>query len=53
MQVFTATFRLPKLSGPQLQQHLDAPSPLFDLLDVEDVLPDEILGRYQLAAEEG
>jgi hypothetical protein len=51
-QVFKSTLHEPHLSGAQLQQHLDAPSPMFDLLDVEDVLPDEVLGRYQLAADD-
>jgi hypothetical protein len=51
-QEFTATFRQPNFSEAQLQQHLNAPSPMFDLLDVEDVLPDEVLGRYQLAADD-
>lgn len=52
VQVFTATFRQPNVPEAQLQQYLDAPSPMFDLLDVEDVLPDEVLGRYQLAADD-
>lgn len=51
LQLFKATFKEPDPSDAQLQQLLDAPSPMFDLLDVEDVLPDEILGRYQLASE--
>jgi hypothetical protein len=51
LQLFKATFREPDPSDAQLQQCLDVPSSMFDLLDVEDVLPDEILGRYQLASE--
>jgi hypothetical protein len=51
LQLFKATFRELDSSDSQLQQYLDAPSAMFDLLDVEDVLPDEILGRYQLASE--
>lgn len=50
-QEFKATFRQPHIPLQPLQALLDAPSPVFDLLEVEDVLPDEILGRYQQGAD--
>lgn len=52
LQVFKATFQEMHPSDALLKEHLDAPSPMFDLMGVEDVLPDEVLGRYLLAAEQ-
>ncbi|KAF6252582.1 4'-phosphopantetheinyl transferase [Scenedesmus sp. NREL 46B-D3] len=44
--VFTATFQEPNLSDAQLQEHLDAHSPAFDMLTVEDLLPDAAVDNY-------
>uniref|UniRef100_A0A383WHD2 holo-[acyl-carrier-protein] synthase n=1 Tax=Tetradesmus obliquus TaxID=3088 RepID=A0A383WHD2_TETOB len=43
---FKATFQEPHLSDEQLQVHLDAHSPAFDMLTVEDLLPDAALDSY-------
>ncbi|KAF8065883.1 Aasdhppt [Scenedesmus sp. PABB004] len=43
---FRATLQEPVMPEPELQAHLDAHSPAFDLLTVEDLLPDELLQRY-------